>query len=746
MSVEGKNSIFHGFSLKDFLGEWALLFCGTLGGPLCVYTAYGIPYSKAALIWAAVLIAGYMTLLFSLPRLGAYLVIPFGVAVIYGSIRRWESLYQGALLVIRTIQGYFAGTMTFIPAPGAIPVEAGMESETATCFCISVMVVLCLFLAWSLVASESPLLPAVLPLPLLSLSFIYTDLPPDWFPLSLLLLYLGGVLLTGGLRRHAPEKQGGVALLGIGAGLLALLLLLNLFPEENFTPQTAAEQQAKLEEQVNGIVDRLKKAFEKDVPDSENLSAEGERLAEGEYVLAVKSEVEGKLYLRGSSLGHYDGDSWDMGEEYTGEFRSLLLLGERLSDKKSHTLTVESQSGSLLYTPYGFQEPKNGAVFENYVSSSSAKTYSFTYVDPANYIAALRSNGSYSALEEEYEYWAQEAYTKLEANEKAALLTIAENAGIFSGGDPYDTALKVASYIKNAAEYTLEPGKTPQDQDFVLYFLLESKQGYCVHFASAAAAMLQALEIPARFVTGYAVNIEQAGVWTAVTDENAHAWVEIYLSGTGWTPVEVTDSADNSPLTNQPAPSPETTPAPQSTATPEPSSSPEASLDGGTEPEASDTPAPEGSTIDAPTDSSLPGAATGEPPSSETTDSGSTAEETPKKKVSPLWLLLLLPPLLGFGYYKLRDFILRRRAEKLQKPGKKNALLCWQYLKKLQRWGAHGSERAEEIAERITFSNHPLSEEEQKYLLETIEKAQRTLQAKLPKWKILYLRYILFLW
>lgn len=84
------------------------------------------------------------------------------------------------------------------------------------------------------------------------------------------------------------------------------------------------------------------------------------------------------------------------------------------------------------------------------------------------------------------------------------------------------------------------------------YFLLESRQGYCQHYASAAALLYRMYGVPARYVSGYMVqpsNFEEQedGTWTAeVTDESVHAWVEILLDDYGWMPVEVTPAEDGS--------------------------------------------------------------------------------------------------------------------------------------------------------------------------------------------------------
>ena len=69
---------------------------------------------------------------------------------------------------------------------------------------------------------------------------------------------------------------------------------------------------------------------------------------------------------------------------------------------------------------------------------------------------------------------------------------------------PYHRALAIGDYVRNSAVYDTQTAAMPGNQkDFVRWFLEDSDKGYCVHFASAAAVLLQASGIPARYVTGY---------------------------------------------------------------------------------------------------------------------------------------------------------------------------------------------------------------------------------------------------
>ena len=83
-------------------------------------------------------------------------------------------------------------------------------------------------------------------------------------------------------------------------------------------------------------------------------------------------------------------------------------------------------------------------------------------------------------------------------------------------------------------------------EDFVEWFLKESKKGNSVHFAAAATMLLRACGMPARYVVGYAAPAslfkgQADGSYQAVLeDDNAHAWAEVYREGIGWTVVEAT--------------------------------------------------------------------------------------------------------------------------------------------------------------------------------------------------------------
>ena len=99
--------------------------------------------------------------------------------------------------------------------------------------------------------------------------------------------------------------------------------------------------------------------------------------------------------------------------------------------------------------------------------------------------------------------------------------------------------------LSDTATYNLYLDDIPQGTGTIDYFLETGKEGYCMHFASAGALILQELGVPARYASGYVAkpsDFHQKGEqYTAeIPDYNAHAWVEIYLEHIGWVPVEMT--------------------------------------------------------------------------------------------------------------------------------------------------------------------------------------------------------------
>ena len=79
-------------------------------------------------------------------------------------------------------------------------------------------------------------------------------------------------------------------------------------------------------------------------------------------------------------------------------------------------------------------------------------------------------------------------------------------------------------------------------------FVTVDRAGHCEYFVSAAASWLRSVGIGTRAVAGY-----RGGVWNPVSgtveipERNAHAWLEVYIPGSGWITFEPSPGQNQAP-------------------------------------------------------------------------------------------------------------------------------------------------------------------------------------------------------
>ncbi len=302
---------------------------------------------------------------------------------------------------------------------------------------------------------------------------------------------------------------------------------------------------------------------------------------------------EDTVYLRGFVGSVYTGKSWEpfpeaaeseldeMSAAYGAEGVSPLLLdGYSLKYARSpmpkYSFSVkssESDSG-YIYMPYNLV-PESVSRYKAVDGSRFDGEDSFyigQFYDPRSYYDyqnLLRKRWSVSSSLSEYEaayrqfvrenylelpesfqpddIFDESYYSYISAEWEATGKSTLDEMTVFSRKLYY-----IKKWLRDNCEYSLSAGKLPAGEDFVDRFL-KQKKGSCSHFASAAALMCRYTGIPARYAEGYVIKPadfpSDAEVGEAVTvevsDARGHAWVEVYIDGFGWYPMEFTSGYGN---------------------------------------------------------------------------------------------------------------------------------------------------------------------------------------------------------
>ena len=679
---------------EHFLLTLAAAFC-TAGAFVSAFP-FGLSAWELLPLWAAA--ALLFTALAALWRgKGLLLVLPVALAAL---IYFLPEIVPGAKWILFFITDEFN---QWSPLPVLFP-GAKASPEEIRIFFAAFGIALLLPLSALVRLRHSCLYTVILTLPLVLPTFVLVEyIANPGFLVGLLTVYL--CLLLGSALRSGSVSKRGLTLLPALALLLPLLGITYLLAP----PATYSHSRGQFIESMNGEIRAITKigdamnlpsagwpsgnsgVWRFDVNDVA-IAGAGRRIQTGQSLLEVTSTEAGTFYLRGYAMRTFDGRDWrdaeDLNEVMPLEAESILiqrydqLFPESAPATAAMTIKKTGDVSDLNYYPYYSYNHTNEEPDDvNFFILKDSLPDLAAALSPVTTDYSLSFTQTLSIRDLAYADNLQIDYaTAGELRRLAAEAGIDVNtAGLIDMRAA--VAAQVARYISSAAKYTLAPMAIPQDEDFTLYFLETSKEGYCVHFATAAAMMLRALGIPARFVSGYVVTISEAGVGkpATVTDKSAHSWVEVYYDNAGWAPLEVTPAAASSaaPVGSSPAVRPSAAPK----ASPAPSQKPQ------TNP---------GSVSPSPT----PG-----------TKHGGTGQPGPGA------IFYLVLSFAAAGALLLLLFLRRRAARKRREKDfhlantDEAALRAWRYITRLNRHGSPPGE-IEALALKARFSQHCLSAEE----------------------------------
>lgn len=655
------------------------------------------------------------------PAAAGGLAALLGAAVFFS----WEGVVRGAGLCVRTISVIFSQRVdwgrTFQYAPELTLIQ---EGAAARLFLILALALLALILGWAVVRARCWWLTVLLTLPPL-LPGLLADLYPSWPAFMALCACWCTMLLCDLCRWTAPPGRGRLTLAALCCAVVVLGGVTLLFPREGYVrPQWVLDLEVELRSASNSLADFFSKfdgpfgatvtyvgsAEEADLTDA------GPLHYTGRTVLRVEGDYDGRMYLRGSSLAGYENGVWtamtdEVFQDAVQDLSPRVLFFPAMSAEHGpeHTVTVNNVGavGNCVYAPYfltvqGLEENGMTMVNDSLLARRQGRwTHTLSFVElPRPRTSAQTGDVTVRFTTERntanfgrYPQFVFDHYLDVPQDCRDNLSQLCWDNGIYGpvfwgavGGTigPIDTAEQIAALLAERCDYDISAPPAPQGTDPVLYFLNESRRGYCMHYASAAALMLRSLGIPARYVSGFTADC-RPGQRVDVPDRASHAWVEVWVDGFGWYPVEVTpaaafDWAQSDPPASFQLPSapveeslaPEATPTPSQTpaASPLPSHSPQNGTDDGP--------------------GTLPGLASA--------------------------LLPTIAKILGitagvFVLFWLGQYLpKRRRAKKLSASDRNRAALdAYSYLRRMARWGGRIDERAVELAQKARFSQHTLT-------------------------------------
>jgi hypothetical protein len=99
--------------------------------------------------------------------------------------------------------------------------------------------------------------------------------------------------------------------------------------------------------------------------------------------------------------------------------------------------------------------------------------------------------------------------------------------------DDYDKAVAIQRHLQSF-RYTLDLPATAREATLP-WFLFERRAGHCEYFSTAMVVLLRAAGVESRNVNGFlGGEWSQFGNYLAVTQNQAHSWVEVWFAGYGW--------------------------------------------------------------------------------------------------------------------------------------------------------------------------------------------------------------------
>ena len=220
----------------------------------------------------------------------------------------------------------------------------------------------------------------------------------------------------------------------------------------------------------------------------------------------------------------------------------------RAAETESGTEFLVGDIEQRLPNETNYIRPSGKIVFDN-ENQATPRTIQLRYSVPAFSEEQLALNEEVTTLTEEE----RQAYLQLPDSLPDRVREVAAEITADSV-TPNDQAEAIRAYFRNEDfKYNTENVAKPEgDTDYVDQFLFDTRIGYCDNFSTSAAVLLRANGIPARWVKGFTMGdargVIQGEEEHTIRNRHAHSWVEYFIEGAGWVPLEATISFSDANL------------------------------------------------------------------------------------------------------------------------------------------------------------------------------------------------------
>lgn len=286
---------------------------------------------------------------------------------------------------------------------------------------------------------------------------------------------------------------------------------------------------------------------------------ENENVLVAEFAGAVP--FKSQLYWRGPVFWEYDGENWTLPEDWDNRGK---LLGKAIKTRKRLEREIHHRKNLVHYT---LRTMPNGGRWL-YALDIPAQPGPEAFISDEYQLLSIRRIDDHEPKLELASYLDYQAGVELRQEQRERGLSWPEdqNPQLLELGQTLGTEMQSDRDILHRGLELLAAGDFQFDEAHVIQpgehildrYFFDEKRGGTEYLAGSFAMLMRAAGIPARLVSGF-----RGGTIIALTNfvivkqSDAHAWVEVWLEGSGWNRVEPKDIVLPPDKKAAPAPEPE---------------------------------------------------------------------------------------------------------------------------------------------------------------------------------------------